>query len=269
MTSKEFIESGILEEYVLLCLSEEDIQKVEAAMLEFPEVKAEVFALQEALLGYLPTQNPPPLLREKVLSSFTSDTQNTPSYKNYLLWGITLFSCVMMSICFVLWLNTKSELSKANEELSKTKTANQTLEKNLSTCESHCKALKTAHDKLIISDGCHSKVRLCHTNNKQTCAAVIYWNRENKTTYCEVNDLPKLPEGKEYHLWCIEDKAQKPIDAGVLDKKGEGLQMVHKYNSVAAFAVTIEPKGGGTRTTSPTPEEIMMFGTPEPTTHPK
>ncbi|HBK82513.1 MAG TPA: anti-sigma factor, partial [Flavobacterium sp.] len=50
MTSKEFIESGILEMYVFGNLSEEETIKVHQMMADYPVVKQEVVAIENAVL---------------------------------------------------------------------------------------------------------------------------------------------------------------------------------------------------------------------------
>ena len=52
MNVKEYIESGILEKYVAGELSEQEMLEVERVAMQYPEVKAELEELQEALRVY-------------------------------------------------------------------------------------------------------------------------------------------------------------------------------------------------------------------------
>ncbi len=52
MNIKEYIESGILENYVLGLVSDMEIQEVEQNLLQYPELKSEVNQIEDALAIY-------------------------------------------------------------------------------------------------------------------------------------------------------------------------------------------------------------------------
>ena len=65
-----------------------------------------------------------------------------------------------------------------------------------------------------------------------------------------------LAQENQYQLWAIIDG--KPVDAGVFDTSLAGLlKMKEIGNGAAAFAVTIEPRGGKA---SPTLETMQVVG---------
>ena len=52
MNIKKYIESGILENYVLGLISDMEIQEVEQNLLQYPELKNEVYQIEDALAIY-------------------------------------------------------------------------------------------------------------------------------------------------------------------------------------------------------------------------
>ena len=92
----------------------------------------------------------------------------------------------------------------------------------------------------------------------------IIWDPESRRAILQISNLPAVPRGKEYQLWVIKDKT--PISAGVFtvnDPEKENffkidrLAEVDKKN-IAAFAITLEPKGG---VPQPTGDKYLV-GTP-------
>ena len=74
--------------------------------------------------------------------------------------------------------------------------------------------------------------------------------------FLSVQNLKDLTEENQYQLWAIIDGA--PVDAGVFNP-GESnlLKMKNITSGAAAFAVTIEPKGGSE---NPSLETMQVVG---------
>jgi anti-sigma-K factor RskA len=92
----------------------------------------------------------------------------------------------------------------------------------------------------------------------------VIWDPASGRAILQISNLPAVPSGKDYQLWVIKDKT--PISAGVFtvnDPETENffkidrLAEVDKKN-IAAFAITLEPKGG---VPQPTGEKYLV-GTP-------
>ena len=73
-----YLESGILELYVLGDLSSEEIREVENTIAQHPEVKAELEAIENALQAYaiFNAIQPSEAVRKKILSSGGAFAQN-------------------------------------------------------------------------------------------------------------------------------------------------------------------------------------------------
>lgn len=82
--------------------------------------------------------------------------------------------------------------------------------------------------------------------------ATVYWNRKTQDVRIMPQSIAKLPTGKVYQLWAINNEG-KPVDAGVLDMKDDigTMQQMKLVADAKAFAVTIEPDGGSESPTMP------------------
>jgi len=92
----------------------------------------------------------------------------------------------------------------------------------------------------------------------------IIWDPDRKVAILQVSNLPPVPTDKDYQLWVI--KGNQPISAGVFAVgtsepayfKIEQLAVTNP-KEIAAFAITLEPKGG-----VPAPTGAMyMAGSPK------
>jgi len=79
-------------------------------------------------------------------------------------------------------------------------------------------------------------------------------------TQLSISKLKQLSDDQQYQLWTIVDG--KPVDQGVFNWDDKGLiALKSATGNVAAFAVTIEPKGGST---SPTLSTMQVLGEVNP-----
>jgi len=86
--------------------------------------------------------------------------------------------------------------------------------------------------------------------------AYVYWNGSTQEVYLDIQNMKELAQENQYQLWAIIDG--KPVDAGVFDGNLTGLvKMKGIGTGAAAFAVTIEPRGGKA---SPTLETMQVVG---------
>ncbi len=92
--------------------------------------------------------------------------------------------------------------------------------------------------------------------------AVSVWNQEKQNGLLVVENLPKLPVGKDYQLWVIDPTIAAPVSAGVfqVDEQGK-VRIQFKPNqpitTPGKFAVTEEILGGAE---SPTMDKMVVIG---------
>jgi hypothetical protein len=109
------------------------------------------------------------------------------------------------------------------------------------------------------------QVRLVQLNGAQPApesTGRVYFDPRTLDAIFIAHDLAQPPSDKDYQLWMI--KGSEKIDAGVFTTDADGkvilqLKTISDPESIAAFAVTLEPKGGVPQPTG----QIHLLGTIE------
>jgi anti-sigma-K factor RskA len=91
----------------------------------------------------------------------------------------------------------------------------------------------------------------------------VIWDPERRVAILQVSNLPPVPADKDYQLWVV--KGQQKISAGVFSVASEepGFFKVENLavanpREIAAFAITLEPKGGAPQPTG----AMYLVGSP-------
>ena len=106
----------------------------------------------------------------------------------------------------------------------------------------------------VINNPAFERIVMKGTPNAPEALASIYWNKNSQEVFLSVQNLKALAKDQQYQLWAIVDG--KPVDMGVFDTSTALLKM-KTTGKAAAFAVTIEPRGGKA---SPTLETMQVLG---------
>jgi anti-sigma-K factor RskA len=115
---------------------------------------------------------------------------------------------------------------------------------------------KIENDIKIIDNPAFSKVVMKGlTINDPEALAYVYWNQTSSEVYLSIQNMKELAQENQYQLWAMVDG--KPVDAGVFDANLAGLVKMKNLSGAAAFAVTIEPRGGKP---TPTLETMQVLG---------
>jgi anti-sigma-K factor RskA len=251
MNTKQYIESGILEEFVLGLLSQQEQQEVSRMADAYPEIQEEIFRLEDALENYAQAnaQTPPEAAKERILAQFEAEkqamiSQEKPAAKVLSLWPkIAVAASVLLGLGMIIGLFQLQKLTTNNTELGQKV---EQLSKDVSRKET---LLSLYQNQGMIP------VKLNGVKN-QECSAQIFWDKSSKEIILHVNNLPKPAGNQQYQLWRIVDG--KPVDMGVIaDTFSEDEVHFKAVDKAAAFAITLEKRGG-----SPTPtlEAMVVMG---------
>lgn len=272
MNTQAYIESGILEEYVLGTVSSQEKQEVECLSKIYPEIKVELEKLEQALEGYaLEFQTSPPLeLKDKIFGQMSFDQELSPEVassprvddetvevpketKVIPLGAATTSFWPKFAVAGAILLAVISgwalvEKNKIADDLQRIASENDTL-KTLVGFHANLAQLYRNPDTKV--------VRMAGVEKSPTSLVVALWNSKTNEVALDVQNLPEAPSGKQYQLWSIVDGV--PLDMGVLEKrfKDKVLQMKAAKASAAAFAITLEKEGGNP---SPTLSEMYVMG---------
>jgi anti-sigma-K factor RskA len=112
------------------------------------------------------------------------------------------------------------------------------------------------NDLKVIDNPAFKRVVMKGTDQAPQAMASVYWNESSREVYLSIQSMKELSRESQYQLWAIIDG--KPVDVGVFDGNIAGLiKMKEIGNGAAAFAVTIEPRGGKP---APTLETMQVVG---------
>lgn len=272
MNIKEYIESGILEAYALGALTEEERAGVEADIAMYPELAAELAAIEatmhkladeqavpppafmqeqiwNALDTEATTQAPPPQPTPRAIPLPSADTkQRQPSWLRAAIWAAVVVSVLTN---FML-------LSQRNESREEQKILAAKLD-SMTAAQQQLATLVGAYKKemdMMADPGMQTVVMRKEGDTKM--AGMVYWSKEKGEAYLALHNMPMPPQGKQYQLWIIQDG--KPVDMGVIpndmvSKDGMMQKIPMTVAEGQAFAISIENEGG-----NPTPTQVFMVG---------
>jgi hypothetical protein len=274
MNINDYISSGILEQYVSNTASTQERQEVECMSHIYPEIHAELIAIQGALEAYAfeQTKTPPAHLRQNIFDAIDA-LDNNESTTNLSTEAVTetetsnkeggltfnkrasnfkaaaaVLLLVTGGLSYMLYDANRKVTNFAND-LAAVKTEIQQRDAALLNKDLQLSVVKNAAFKPVIMAGIPDK--------SPESRATIYWNKTSKEVFVSVDKLPKPSEGKQYQLWAIADG--KPVDLGMIDSNNPNALM-QKMKTIAnpqAFAVTLEKTGG---VASPTMAEMYVMG---------
>lgn len=271
MDIKAYIESGILESYVMRLTSPEETAEVESMMATYPEIADAVtdfeMRLEDHLLDNAVT--PPAFIREQLINqlapefSGTDETDtgsaNQPAKIVTLPTSTPVWKYVAAAAIVLLlgsgWLNFHyyGKYAKIENDY-KALLANQgSLMANIDANQSRMNGMENIMK--VMMDPAIKRVALLPPDKNNTLLATAFWNATTKELYLAQNKLPVAPAGKQYQLWALV-KGQ-PVNAGIIDDCGQLLCKMVNITEADAFAITLEKSGG-----SPTPDlsQLKVIG---------
>ncbi len=267
MNVNEYIESGILDVYVLGGLSPEEISQVENYATRFPEISKEIESIKstieemssrESIIPSYMTKenifnkiNYAPAPSNSLNNSITVKDKSSHLNFTYLAiaasWLLTLFAGYLAYHYRTQWLESESKFLTLQNE-------NKEIATNFNVTKNH---LDDVSVKLAaINDSSLKMITLKAIPGKPQVFAQILWSKSKHQVYLSSLSLPEAPEGKQYQLWAIING--KPVDAGLISKADkEQLSRMKDIVNPSAFAVTLEKTGGSE---FPTMEEMYVMG---------
>lgn len=269
---KAYIESGILELYVLGQLSATESNEVEAMAVAHPTVKVEITAIELAMENYAIVNAiaPSNQVEEKILaqiSNYTAqaspiETKVVPLYERqnvntiktlrYLLIACSVLLVVSLGFLY----NTHNNLNIANNQIATLSIDKEQFATTVSNLEFNKAGMENQIAMFETTEW--NTIKLAGVKNAPKSEMVVYWNKVDKSILINhtAMDLPKTDTSHEYQLWALVDG--KPVSLGVFGENAKSaVQQMETIQNAQAFAVTIEPMGGSI---NPTMEKMVVMG---------
>jgi len=260
--TRAYIESGIIESYVLGLADAEEAAELEMLCKKYDDIQKALDEF-EALMKAHAFDNaitPAAAVKDRIMHALAEDFAkeenenivpviplNVPDEKikpiarpvwNYIAAASIILLIASTAFNFYLYNNYKSAANKYQALLT---------ERN---------SLQASNDvyrtnMLIIQDTDVLKINLTTVKEKENNLATVYWNSKTKDVYLMPSKMSPVPSNKQYQLWAIVDG--KPVDAGIIEPDCNVLCKMKNIPKAQAFAITVEQKGG-----SPTPTLTAM-----------
>ncbi|HET7899474.1 MAG TPA: anti-sigma factor, partial [Flavisolibacter sp.] len=206
MNVKEYINSGVVESYVLGLATEAERTEFEQMCAAYPDVAQARDAFERSLEQQLlqDAVTPPAAVKERVLSEthpplaetlLAEMTEETP-VRHLNVWKWVAAASLLLLAGAAFWAYTTNE--KYNDLLAKQASMQQQLEQ--STAQ-----LQTLQQDAEILKHPMKTVALKGTDMAPQAQTTVYWDTTGakKDVYLLVNNLPQPPSDKQYQLWAL------------------------------------------------------------------
>lgn len=271
MNTQEYIESGILEAYILGALPEQERAEVEANIAMYPELKQEVAAIEKAMQHFAEATSiePPAYMQEQIWTALLEEGgaagNGKPTQANKVIefapevksrqtnWArAAVWIALVGSIAtnFVLWNQGnkhQTQLASVQQEMDTMAQAQNSLVAKVDMYEK---------ERQMIADPGMKTIVMQTANPAQPMTGMVYWSKDKGDAYVSLVNMPMPPQGKQYQFWVIQDG--KPVDMGMIPNDlvfGGMMKMPKGVNGGQAFAISLENEGG-----NPTPTTVMVVG---------
>jgi anti-sigma-K factor RskA len=259
METKEYIESGILELYVYGSLSEAESEDVAAMAKKYPEINAEIIAIEKSIVSlsssFSPFQSAENYakIKEKLGLKTAEVIPMTPkkNWSQYIGWAAAILLLAGIGFQYNQLEQTSNQVVNANIEKTK-------VEKERNELILKKAAIETT--LAVIKDEKNTVVALGGQTVAPESSAKVYWNQETQVVYVDASGLPEPPKGMVYQVWALKLNPLTPTSIGLLDnfdKNDQRFFAVSNTGDAQAFGITLEPAGGSL---SPTMEQLYTLG---------
>ena len=242
---QRFLDSDILEKYLLDETSKDETLQAERYITMYPEVRDTYNQLQDNLETFakMYARKTPTGLKEIILHSARKEKAVSRKFFSYGI-AASVAILVLAGASYFFW-NQNQNLQKEN-----TLVTNQIkyLEENMKN------QLEDVRNQFIVLNNPATKrYRLNGKKEGKELKAVAYINPVKKLSYINVSNVPELPENKCFQMWA--EVNGELVNLGVikqLEDKDKLLALPYADNAIGY--ITIEPEGGNT---SPTVKNIV------------
>jgi anti-sigma-K factor RskA len=269
MDIKNYIESGIIESYVLGLTTAEETVEVEAMAKEHTEIKQAILDF-EILLENQAGKNliqPNAHIKTNLNNILFAEADDTKSAKisqvnNTILAPVRNINATrFIAAAAVILLIISTGLNfYFYSSFKKSTDRYETLLAERNTLQANNAAYKTKLDEInqslaMMEDPHMVRISMQGVKGKEENTATVYWDTRTKEVYILPMKMDKAPEGMQYQLWAIVDG--KPVDAGMVGYDCAGLCKMGVIKKAEAFAITLEKQGGSK---TPTISDMFVIG---------
>jgi len=269
-----YIQSGIIESYVLGLASADEVAEIEKLRLQYSEVEDAIDQFSVMLEEHAAENAvvPPLDVKQKIMAaikeeeeieddsipverlSATRDVGSVVHLVFFKRWRMVAAAAIILLICsaalniyfYDKYRERHSAYLALLSERNSLQANNQLYQTRLNEWRS-ISEMMAAPEMLM--------VKMPDVSGKNAHLATIFWNTKSKDVYVMPNKLPVHASNKQFQLWALVDG--KPVDAGMLDDNCNGVCQMKNIPKAEAFAITLENAGGSS---TPTMEAMVVLG---------
>ena len=240
-----FLESDLLENYLLGSVSQEEALQVERYISMYPEVRDTYLELQCNLEAFakMHARKAPDGLQARILQTIRAQDSGRKRFR-YFAVAASFAAMLFAGSSYFFW-NQSQDLQQENIVVS-----NQikSLEENMR------EQLEDVRNQFIVLNNPQTKKYEVHGNKKaEDLKAVAYINPVKKLSYINLQNLPHLPDNQCYQMWA--EVNGEMVNIGVLKNVANKDKLWPlPYAEKAVGYITIEPEGGNN---TPTVQNIV------------
>lgn len=245
MEKEDFLNSGLLELYILGLASKEEIEEVEKHLKLFPELKKEVKAGKSAIENYAQqyvegvpnnlTQELSQTQSENGHSTSMNNNMSSSNITDYLWKGWAIAASIIAALLF--FNNTSNSTTSEVEGLKSE------IVKITRDCEAEKTRLKEYENVFAFFN--HKRTEtlfLGGLSYQPNAQAIVFWNEELQQVFCNPFGLPPLDKNHQYQVWA--DVDGEMVSLGLLGDLSEELHPIEFIANAVSYNITVEPKGG-------------------------
>ncbi len=260
MDSEKILQSGILEQYVLGLVSEEESAEIEVYMVAFPEVHEKVQRLRSCMEHYTGLHDISSPQKPNKKSSQTNcdklsgkartrclsvETKfGQPQQKEQLaeMQNYTRLLAALASISIIFFAglsiyfyqkqaNEAAVLAQVKQEFLELKAQHQSVVSQMQT---------TTTDNALLKDEMTRKMNMKGVGVMPEAEVIVYYNPKKKRTVLDPVSLPAAPKDHHYQLWA--EVNQRNVNMGTISQgpEGHGLIPVEFVDNVDNFTITLK-----------------------------
>lgn len=274
MDIQKYIESGKLELFLLGELTEREREEVMAMAQAYPEIQAELDALEEGMFAFdtLTGKEPSSQVKDKLFAALQEDFQEeTPASiaseetepgKEAKVVKVSTWRPFAIAASLVAILASSAAIYYAqkfyetDEKFTALVLDQQVMADNLNKANLEFEVTESRLDRIVAGDFLRVEMKGEALPMQKDAKVDVFWDKNAQEVFVAVNNLNSLSDEFDYQLWAIGEDG--PIGIGLVNP-GEKftLQQMNAVAAAGAFAITIEPKGGSE---SPTLEKLVVLG---------
>lgn len=268
MNIKDYIASGILEQYLLGELTASEEKEVEKTMSLYPEIRQEYFLLADTFekMSQQAGITPPAGLKEKIILAVTGEESprsnesseiKKKSNRNtsYLLAALSIAALAGLLLTIGVFYNCSHTKDQLQQQITSLTAQVDQLTSEINNKEEEINLLQ--RNLQIIGSPDFNMVPLKGLPIAPQAFAQVFWNQTTSEVYLKADQLPKPETGKQYQLWAIVKNVPQSMGVFDLPLSNDQLLKMQNIEEAAAFAITLEPEGG---VEVPTLEAMYVVG---------